>query len=175
DLKTNHPFHPALSLPHIPIDHHHPIASSTVVLDRIKSFPRGTSCGRDGLRAQHLMDCLSGAAVAVSDELVSSITQVVNLFLAGNCPWERISEKRTTNQAKTDKTEHEIEKREKTKSNRSQSQESQNKNFKGYDHKNLGPRKDRGPRLIYGIPLTQEAQDLTSLSKETQVMLEDLV
>ncbi|GJY71317.1 hypothetical protein Tco_0475020 [Tanacetum coccineum] len=32
------------------------------------------------------MDCLSGAVVAVSDELVSSITQVVNLFLAGKCP-----------------------------------------------------------------------------------------
>ncbi|GKA61491.1 putative reverse transcriptase domain-containing protein [Tanacetum coccineum] len=32
------------------------------------------------------MDCLSGAAIAISDELVSSITQVVNLFLEGNCP-----------------------------------------------------------------------------------------
>ncbi|GJV93233.1 hypothetical protein Tco_1541046 [Tanacetum coccineum] len=53
---------------------------------QIKSFPRGTSCGRDGLRAQHLMDCLSGAVVAISDELVSSITQVVNLFLEGKCP-----------------------------------------------------------------------------------------
>ena len=52
----------------------------------IKSFPRGTSCGRDGLRAQHLLDCLSGAAVAISDELVASITQVVNLFLDGKCP-----------------------------------------------------------------------------------------
>ncbi|GJX35278.1 hypothetical protein Tco_0246835 [Tanacetum coccineum] len=32
------------------------------------------------------MDCLSGAAIAISDELISSITQVVNLFLNGNCP-----------------------------------------------------------------------------------------
>ncbi|GKF09504.1 hypothetical protein Tco_0043728, partial [Tanacetum coccineum] len=32
------------------------------------------------------MDCLSRAAVAISDELVSSITQVVNLFLEGKCP-----------------------------------------------------------------------------------------
>ncbi|GKG34843.1 hypothetical protein Tco_0437539, partial [Tanacetum coccineum] len=32
------------------------------------------------------MDCLSGSAVAISDELVSSITQVVNLFLERNCP-----------------------------------------------------------------------------------------
>ncbi|GJV24689.1 hypothetical protein Tco_1377384 [Tanacetum coccineum] len=53
---------------------------------KLKSFPRGTSCGRDGLRAQYLMDCLSGATIAISDELVSSITQVVNLFLEGKCP-----------------------------------------------------------------------------------------
>ncbi|GKF44215.1 hypothetical protein Tco_0130767, partial [Tanacetum coccineum] len=32
------------------------------------------------------MDCLSGATLAISDELVSSITQVVNLFLEGKCP-----------------------------------------------------------------------------------------
>ncbi|GKD54315.1 putative reverse transcriptase domain-containing protein, partial [Tanacetum coccineum] len=49
-------------------------------------FPSGTSCGRDGLRAQHLICCLSGAVVAISDELVASITQVVNLFLDGKCP-----------------------------------------------------------------------------------------
>nr|GEW92678.1 hypothetical protein [Tanacetum cinerariifolium] len=48
-------------------------------------YTPSTSCGRDGLRAQHLLDCLSGAAVAISDELVSSITQVVNLFLEGKC------------------------------------------------------------------------------------------
>ncbi|GKF38259.1 hypothetical protein Tco_0118320, partial [Tanacetum coccineum] len=76
----------APSFPDSHIDHHPFIASQDVVLDRIKSFPQGTSCGRDGLRAQHLMDCLSGAAVAISDDLVSSITQVVNLFLKGKCP-----------------------------------------------------------------------------------------
>ncbi|GJV93972.1 putative reverse transcriptase domain-containing protein, partial [Tanacetum coccineum] len=69
DLKTKHPFKPPPSLPHISIDHHHLVASPAVVLDRSKSFPRGTSCGRDGLRAQHLMDYLSGAVVAISDEL----------------------------------------------------------------------------------------------------------
>ncbi|GJZ48481.1 reverse transcriptase domain-containing protein [Tanacetum coccineum] len=61
ELKTKHPF-------------------------MIKSFPRGTLCGHDGLCTQHLMDCLSRAAVAILDELVSSITQVVNLFLEGKCP-----------------------------------------------------------------------------------------
>ncbi|GJR96990.1 putative reverse transcriptase domain-containing protein [Tanacetum coccineum] len=86
DLKTKHPFKPAPYLPHIPYDHHHLIASLTVVLDIIKSFSRGTSCGRDGLRTQHLIDCLSGYVVAVSDELVSSITQVVNLILDRSYP-----------------------------------------------------------------------------------------
>lgn len=88
DLKAKHPFQYALLLPDISIDHHHLLASPAMVLDMIKSFPRGTSCGRDGLRAQHLLDCLNGATVAVSDELVASITQVVNLFLEGKCPRE---------------------------------------------------------------------------------------
>ncbi|GJR40673.1 putative reverse transcriptase domain-containing protein [Tanacetum coccineum] len=86
DLKTKHPFKSAPFLPHTPIDHHQLMASPGLVLDMIRSFPRGTSCGRDGLRAQHLMDCFSGAAVAISEELLASITQVVNLFLDGKCP-----------------------------------------------------------------------------------------
>ncbi|GJT56033.1 hypothetical protein Tco_0991087 [Tanacetum coccineum] len=86
DLKAKHPLKPAPSLPHIPIDYHQLAASLAAVLDMIKSFLRGTSCGRDGLHAQHLMDCLSGVVVAISDELVSSITQVVNLFLDGKYP-----------------------------------------------------------------------------------------
>nr|GEZ43220.1 hypothetical protein [Tanacetum cinerariifolium] len=85
ELKTKHPFKPPPLLPHISIDHHHLVASQAVVLERIKSFSRGTSCGRDGLRAQHLIDCLSRAAIAIYDGLVSSITQVVNLFLDGKC------------------------------------------------------------------------------------------
>ncbi|GJW54540.1 hypothetical protein Tco_0098625 [Tanacetum coccineum] len=86
ELKTKHPFMSAPSLLDSHINHHPLIASQDVVLDMIKSFPRGTSCGHDGLRTQHLMDCLSGAALAISDELVSSITQVVNLFLERKCP-----------------------------------------------------------------------------------------
>ena len=66
DIQSKHPSSPAPSLPDIAIDGLHLVTSSAVVLDRIKSFPLGTSCGRDGLRAQYLMDCLSGVAVAVS-------------------------------------------------------------------------------------------------------------
>nr|GEY83982.1 hypothetical protein [Tanacetum cinerariifolium] len=86
DLKAKHPLRYAPSLPHIPIDYHQLTSSHPIFLDMIKSFPRGTSCRRDGLCAQHPMDCLSGVAVAISDELFSSITQVVNLFLDGKCP-----------------------------------------------------------------------------------------
>ncbi|XP_026383543.1 uncharacterized protein LOC113279040 [Papaver somniferum] len=56
------------------------------VLLALKSFPKGTSCGRDGLRAQHLLDAMSGASAAIADDLLQSITGVVNLWLAGKCP-----------------------------------------------------------------------------------------
>ncbi|GJZ92244.1 hypothetical protein Tco_0664309, partial [Tanacetum coccineum] len=56
ELKAKHPFKSALSLSDTSVDHHHLIASQDVVLDRIKN------------------------------ELASSITQVVNLFLEGKCP-----------------------------------------------------------------------------------------
>nr|GEU82188.1 transposase, Ptta/En/Spm [Tanacetum cinerariifolium] len=79
DLKTKYPFKPAPSLPDIPIDSHHLIAPPIIVIDMLNIFLRGTSSARDGLSAQHLMDCMSGAAI------VSSITQVVNLFLDRKC------------------------------------------------------------------------------------------
>ncbi|KAK9725554.1 hypothetical protein RND81_05G153200 [Saponaria officinalis] len=85
-LHDKHPVAPSPSLPPFPVDHHPLVASSAVVLDIIKSFPSGTSCGRDGFRAQHLMDCLSGAVVAISDDLTASIARVVNFFLEGRCP-----------------------------------------------------------------------------------------
>lgn len=59
---------------------------SVAVLKALQSFPEGTSRGRDGLKAQHLLDALSGAAAAVSEDLLNSITGVVNLWLAGMCP-----------------------------------------------------------------------------------------
>ncbi|GKB05421.1 hypothetical protein Tco_0833616 [Tanacetum coccineum] len=86
DLKAKHPFKAAPTLPNIPIVHHQLVAPPGLVLDMIKSFSHGTSYGQDGLRTQHLMDCLSGATMAISDELIAFITQVVNLFLDEKCP-----------------------------------------------------------------------------------------
>lgn len=62
------------------------IVDSRAVLGDIKSFPKGTLCGHDGLRAQHLVDVMSGAATAVADELLASIIGVVNLWLASKFP-----------------------------------------------------------------------------------------
>jgi len=56
------------------------------VLKCIKSFPKGTSCARDGRRAQHLLDALCGEGSTVARDLICDITLVVNLWLGGRCP-----------------------------------------------------------------------------------------
>ncbi|GAU48609.1 hypothetical protein TSUD_327220 [Trifolium subterraneum] len=56
------------------------------VLKCIQSFPKGTSCGRDGLRAQHLLDAMCGEGSPVARDLLDAITLVVNLWLGGRCP-----------------------------------------------------------------------------------------
>lgn len=38
------------------------------------------------MRAQHLLDAMSGSAAAVAGDLLSSMVGVVNLLLAGQCP-----------------------------------------------------------------------------------------
>ena len=46
-------------------------------------FPLGSSGGPDGLTAQHLKDLLAEAS---DDKLLGSITQLINLMLAGSFP-----------------------------------------------------------------------------------------
>lgn len=86
ELESKHPASPPPSILNTYFCSDPVTVDSRVVLGAIKSFPKGTSCGRDGLRAQHLVDALSGAAARVTYELVFSITGVVNLWLAGKCP-----------------------------------------------------------------------------------------
>lgn len=62
------------------------VAEVDSVLSCIKSFPKGTSCGRDGLRAHQLLDALCGDGSAVATDLLCAITAVVNLWLGGRCP-----------------------------------------------------------------------------------------
>nr|GEV06728.1 auxilin-like protein [Tanacetum cinerariifolium] len=56
------------------------------VLGCIQSFPKGTSCGRDGLRPQHLLDAFCGEGSAIAVGLLKAISVVVNLLLEGKCP-----------------------------------------------------------------------------------------
>lgn len=86
ELRNKHPSTAPPLIPSEPIVQEAFSASKELVLGLLKSFPKGTSCGRDVLRAQHLLDALSGAAAAISDELISVFTDVVNLLLAGKCP-----------------------------------------------------------------------------------------
>ncbi|XP_026396007.1 uncharacterized protein LOC113290640 [Papaver somniferum] len=86
DLQQKHPYAPP---PRIHADSIADVSLSVdtkVVLQAVKRFPKGTSCGRDGLSAQHLLDALSGAAAAVSNKLILSIVGVINLWLEGDCP-----------------------------------------------------------------------------------------
>ncbi|KAL6515426.1 hypothetical protein OROHE_018460 [Orobanche hederae] len=86
DLQTKHPTTPPPSIPEEVLYGDPVSVDSRAVGGALRSFPRGTSCGRDGLRAQHLVDAFSGAAAAVADDLLASITGVVNLWLAGKYP-----------------------------------------------------------------------------------------
>jgi hypothetical protein len=52
-----------------------------LVRKQISTFGKGTACGRDGLRAQHLTDALS---VSIQVEtLIEALTALVSLYLSG--------------------------------------------------------------------------------------------
>ena len=59
-------------------------AAEEQVLGQIRSFPLGSSGGPDGLRPQHLSDLVNCAEIG--SELISAITGLINLLLAGECP-----------------------------------------------------------------------------------------
>nr|KAJ0205910.1 hypothetical protein LSAT_V11C500229180 [Lactuca sativa] len=85
-LEDKHPFMPPLSTPS-PIIYEPPlVADFDCVFGCIKSFPKGTSCGRDGLQAQHILDALCREGFATAIDLLRVITTMVNLWLGGSCP-----------------------------------------------------------------------------------------
>ena len=85
-LIDKHPVVPPPSLPSSSVALPTLSVDGDCVLRCIRSFPKGTSCGRDGMRAQHLLDALSGEGSVTSMGLLSAITEVVNLWLGGLCP-----------------------------------------------------------------------------------------
>ncbi|GKA62083.1 EamA domain, WAT1-related protein [Tanacetum coccineum] len=84
-LEAKHPYKPPPSMPSITFFEPPLVAKIDSVFCCIKSFPKGTSCGRDGLRAQHILDALCGEGSATVTDLLKVITSVVNLWLAGRC------------------------------------------------------------------------------------------
>ncbi|MFS8014296.1 hypothetical protein Hanom_Chr15g01342921 [Helianthus anomalus] len=85
-LIDKHPVVPPPSFPSNPIVQPTVIAAEDCVLKCIQSFPRGTSCGRDGMRAQHLLDAIGCEGSVSFSGLLTAITGVVNLWLEGLCP-----------------------------------------------------------------------------------------
>ncbi|GKB80070.1 hypothetical protein Tco_0946965 [Tanacetum coccineum] len=92
-LLAKHPILPppviSGSLPSEP----HLVVDVDNVLGCIQSFPKGTSCGREGLRAQHILDALCGEGSAVVVGLLKAISMVVNLF---ETLFEEVSERSTS-------------------------------------------------------------------------------
>nr|GEW30159.1 putative reverse transcriptase domain-containing protein [Tanacetum cinerariifolium] len=85
-LEANHPYKPPISMSSNTFYEPLLVAYIDSVVGRIKSFPKGTLCGRDGLRAQHILDVICGEGSATAKNLLKTITLVVNLWLAGRCP-----------------------------------------------------------------------------------------
>nr|GEW98666.1 reverse transcriptase domain-containing protein [Tanacetum cinerariifolium]GEX01993.1 reverse transcriptase domain-containing protein [Tanacetum cinerariifolium] len=84
-LEAKHSCKPPPSMPSITFSKPPLVAEIDSVFSCIKSCPKGTSCGRDGLRAQHILDALCGEGSATATDLLKVITSVVNLWLAGSC------------------------------------------------------------------------------------------
>ena len=61
-------------------------ATEAMVRDQIRHFPSGSSGGPDGLKPQHVLEMIN--TKDTGPELVSAITGLVNILLAGKCPTE---------------------------------------------------------------------------------------
>nr|GEY98805.1 putative reverse transcriptase domain-containing protein [Tanacetum cinerariifolium] len=86
DLEAKHPYKLPPSMLGITFSEPPLVAEINSVFSCIKSFPKGTLCGRDGLRAQPILDALCGEEFATATDLLKVITSVVNLWLAWRCP-----------------------------------------------------------------------------------------
>nr|GEY90101.1 hypothetical protein [Tanacetum cinerariifolium]GEY99059.1 hypothetical protein [Tanacetum cinerariifolium] len=72
-LEAKHPYKSPPSMPSITFSKPPVIAEIDSVFGCIKSFPKGTSCGRDGLRAHHILDALCGEGYATATYLLKAL------------------------------------------------------------------------------------------------------
>ncbi|GJZ44534.1 hypothetical protein Tco_0591789, partial [Tanacetum coccineum] len=84
-LEAKHSYKPPPSMPNITFFEPPLIEEIDSVFSGIKLFPKGTLCGRDGLRAQHILDALCGEGYANAIDLLKVITSVINLWLTRRC------------------------------------------------------------------------------------------
>ncbi|GJR93619.1 hypothetical protein Tco_0265793 [Tanacetum coccineum] len=77
-LEGKHPYKPPPSMPSITFSEPPLIAKIDSVFSCIKSFPKGNSCGRDGLRAQHILDALYGEGSATATNLLKVLSEYHN-------------------------------------------------------------------------------------------------
>nr|GFB01453.1 putative reverse transcriptase domain-containing protein [Tanacetum cinerariifolium] len=85
-LEAKYPYKLPPSMPSITFFKPLIIAEIDSVFGCIKLFPKGTSYGIDGLRAQHILDALCGEGSATVTYLLKVIILVINLWLARWCP-----------------------------------------------------------------------------------------
>jgi hypothetical protein len=85
-LGVKHPYRPPSYMSTAMFSEAPLVVEVDSVLKCIKSFPKETSYGRDGLRAQHLLDALCGEGSYVTRDLLCAITLMVNQWLGGRCP-----------------------------------------------------------------------------------------
>jgi hypothetical protein len=57
-----------------------------VVIKQLKSFPKGTAPGADGLRVEHLKNMLVNVPAGVFQDLSAAYTGVINTFISGRVP-----------------------------------------------------------------------------------------
>ena len=68
------------------------VVDESAVLICLKGFPRGTSPGASGLRAQHLLDAVSGHTAPSAELCLTTLTRLMNFLLSGKAspllaPW----------------------------------------------------------------------------------------
>ncbi|GJR70830.1 ribonuclease H-like domain-containing protein [Tanacetum coccineum] len=77
-LEAKHPYKPLPSMPSITFSKPPLVAEIDSVFGCIKSFPKDTSCERDGLREQHILDVLCGEEFATAMHLLKVLSEYHN-------------------------------------------------------------------------------------------------
>src|SRR6218665_1374635 len=79
--------HPPMDMPEPPLPPSNSLAFQTTegdVMRMVHSFPAGSAGGPDGKGPQHMLDLITCKEVGIT--LLSSLTILMNIMLAGNCP-----------------------------------------------------------------------------------------